>query len=524
VGRAQPGRDSTIERERTIRRLEQDVVKLEAEERDLSGRVSALRQEVSTLEAAVESRQSELNAVQRRRSEVDGQLESRRSTLDMLNDRQRTVTEEAAQLREQVLADEESVRTARGRLESLLGDMAGLEDERSALESKRSELMVARDRARSHLAEARSSRHELELQAGSRRASLDSLRQSLERMDTQVSQLQARFVSLREEVARHAEPGDEHRVEMNTLLKQRVDAESRLAKARGTVQGLENEYREKEGERQAAIRRSDEIREALENARLKQQETELNARSLQQRIEQLGGDADELAKGLPEDAHPAEWEEQNEKLTQQIIRLEPVNLAAIDEYEEEGKRKDYLDKQNDDLCQALSTLENAIAKIDRKTRTRFKETFERVNKGVQELFPRLFGGGHGYLELTGEDLLTTGVAIMAQPPGKRISSLHLLSGGEKALTAVAFVFAIFRLNPAPFCLLDEVDAPLDEANVVRFCGLLKEMSETVEFILVTHNKITMEMVHQLSGVTMREPGVSRLVQVDVDEAAALAVN
>ena len=524
VGRAQPGRDSTIERERTIRRLEQDVVKLEAEERDLSGRVSALRQEVSTLEAAVESRQSDLNAVQRRRSEVDGQLESRRSTLDMLNDRQRTVTEEAAQLREQVLADEESVRTARGRLETLLGDMSGLEDERSALESKRSELMAARDRARGHLAEARSSRHELELQAGSRRASLDSLRQSLERMDTQVSQLQARFVSLREEAARHAEPGDEHRVEMDALLKQRVDAESRLAKARGTVQGLENDYREKEGERQAAIRRSDEIREALENARLKQQEIELNARSLQQRIEQLGGDADELAKGLPEDAHPAEWEEQNEKLTQQITRLEPVNLAAIDEYEEEGKRKDYLDKQNDDLCQALSTLESAIAKIDRKTRTRFKETFERVNKGVQELFPRLFGGGHGYLELTGEDLLTTGVAIMAQPPGKRISSLHLLSGGEKALTAVAFVFAIFRLNPAPFCLLDEVDAPLDEANVVRFCGLLKEMSETVEFILVTHNKITMEMVHQLSGVTMREPGVSRLVQVDVDEAAALAVN
>jgi chromosome segregation protein len=241
-------------------------------------------------------------------------------------------------------------------------------------------------------------------------------------------------------------------------------------------------------------------------------------------VEELGGDVNELAAKLPEDALPEDWDAELEQLREKITRLEPVNLAAIQEFEEEQKRKEYLDSQNDDLCSALATLENAIAKIDRKTRTRFKETFERVNKGVQELFPRLFGGGHAYLELTGEDLLTTGVSIMAQPPGKRVSSLHLLSGGEKALTAVAFVFAIFRLNPAPFCLLDEVDAPLDDANVVRFSGMVREMSETVQFIVVTHNKITMEMARQLSGVTMREPGVSRLVQVDIDEAARLAAS
>jgi len=238
----------------------------------------------------------------------------------------------------------------------------------------------------------------------------------------------------------------------------------------------------------------------------------------------LGGDVQELAESLPEDVHPVAWEEQIERLRNRISSLEPVNLAAIQEFEEEQKRKEYLDSQNDDLCTAMTTLENAIAKIDRKTRTRFKETFERVNKGVQELFPRLFGGGHAYLELTGEDLLTTGVSIMAQPPGKRVSSLQLLSGGEKALTAVAFVFSIFRLNPAPFCLLDEVDAPLDDSNVVRFSSMVKEMSDTVQFIVVTHNKITMEMAHQMSGVTMREPGVSRLVQVDVDEAASLAAS
>jgi chromosome segregation protein len=257
---------------------------------------------------------------------------------------------------------------------------------------------------------------------------------------------------------------------------------------------------------------------------LHQQEVELNARAIRKQVEEIGGDVDALAETLPDDAETGDWEDELERLRTRIVQLEPVNLAAIQEFEEEQKRKEYLDAQNEDLCSALTTLENAIAKIDRKTRTRFKETFERVNKGVQELFPRLFGGGHAYLELTGEDLLTTGVSIMAQPPGKRVSSLHLLSGGEKALTAVSFVFSIFRLNPAPFCLLDEVDAPLDDANVVRFSNMVREMSETVQFIYVTHNKITMEMAHQMSGVTMREPGVSRLVQVDIDEAARLAAS
>jgi chromosome segregation protein len=384
--------------------------------------------------------------------------------------------------------------------------------------------MARRDAARTGLGSARDERHNLALRAESRRASLDSLRQSLERMDTQMSQLQQRYLNLSEQMARAEKPESLHAEEMDTLLKRRVETETRLTEARAHLQALENDYREKDAERQRAIQHSDEIRQDLERARLKQQELELGARAIQRQVEELGGDVAELAESLPDDAENGAWEERLQVLADQITRLEPVNLAAIQEFEEEQKRKEYLDQQNDDLCTALNTLENAIAKIDRKTRTRFKETFERVNKGVQELFPRLFGGGHAYLELTGEDLLTTGVSIMAQPPGKRISSLHLLSGGEKALTAVSFVFSIFRLNPAPFCLLDEVDAPLDDANVVRFSSMVKEMSESVQFIIVTHNKITMEMAYQMSGVTMREPGVSRLVQVDIDEAARLAAS
>ncbi|MDZ4377295.1 MAG: chromosome segregation protein SMC, partial [Xanthomonadaceae bacterium] len=230
---------------------------------------------------------------------------------------------------------------------------------------------------------------------------------------------------------------------------------------------------------------------------------------------------EEVMAALPEQADVESWTKVLGDLEARIRRLEPVNLAAIQEFNEQSQRKAYLDAQQADLTSALETLEGAIRKIDRETRGRFKDTFDRVNAGVQEIYPRLFGGGHGYLELTGDDLLDAGVAIMARPPGKRVSNISLLSGGEKALTAVALVFAIFRLNPAPFCLLDEVDAPLDEANVGRFCALVKEMSEQVQFLFVTHNKATMESAQQLSGVTMREPGVSRLVSVDLAEAARL---
>jgi chromosome segregation protein len=265
-----------------------------------------------------------------------------------------------------------------------------------------------------------------------------------------------------------------------------------------------------------------EQRQKIGDLRLAEQEHRLRAESLAAAIAEAGFDIDALSAELPADIDVVRWQTELVDLEQKIRRLEPVNLAAIQEYDEQSQRKTYLDAQLGDLGTALETLENAIRKIDRETRQRFKETFDRVNTGVQELFPRLFGGGHAHLELTGEDLLSTGVAIMARPPGKRITSISLLSGGEKAMTAVALVFSIFRLNPAPFCLLDEVDAPLDEANVGRFSAMVTEMSDRVQFIFVTHNKATMEAASQLCGVTMREPGVSRLVQVDLAEAAKLA--
>ncbi|MGC8855123.1 MAG: chromosome segregation protein SMC, partial [Halothiobacillaceae bacterium] len=210
-----------------------------------------------------------------------------------------------------------------------------------------------------------------------------------------------------------------------------------------------------------------------------------------------------------------------EETRARIARLGAVNLAALEEFEEARQRKAQLDAQRADLTEALATLEAAIAKMDRETRGRFRATFDAVNARLGESFQRLFGGGEAYLSLTADDWLEAGVQLMARPPGKKVSHIHLLSGGEKSLTAIALVFAIFQLNPAPFCLLDEVDAPLDEANVGRFCAMVREMAERVQFIFITHNKTTMELAHQLVGVTMREAGVSRIVAVDLDEAVRL---
>ena len=264
------------------------------------------------------------------------------------------------------------------------------------------------------------------------------------------------------------------------------------------------------------------LRSQLDEQRLAARDLQTRRQGLQEQLLEAGYDLKSVLELLPEDATEAAWEQQLAQLDARIQRLGAINLAAIDEYQQQSERKRYLDAQNADLEEALSTLEQVIRKIDRETRSRFKETFDKVNHGLQSLFPKVFGGGHAYLELTGDDLLDTGVTIMARPPGKKNSTIHLLSGGEKALTAIALVFSIFQLNPAPFCMLDEVDAPLDDANVGRYARLVKEMSKRVQFIYITHNKIAMEMADQLLGVTMHEPGCSRLVTVDVEEAAALA--
>ncbi|MFI4970876.1 MAG: chromosome segregation protein SMC, partial [Lysobacterales bacterium] len=419
-------------------------------------------------------------------------------------------------------ADRGQAREARGRLETAVGHMGDLEQRRQALDGERRTLLEAREEARMNAREASDAAHQIALSIESRRSAVASLEQSLQRMQAQLAQFDTRRGEIASQLMSSNDPLAGLESERQTHLNQRLLVDRQMVEARQALQEHDAELRRLEQERHRFEQGLGEHRERVAELRLREQEHRLHAQALSTAIAAAGFELPTLLDALPAEADPARWQGDLGELEQKIRRLEPVNLAAIQEYDEQSQRKTYLDAQLTDLNTALETLEGAIRKIDKETRARFRETFERVNTGVQELFPRLFGGGHAHLELTGDDLLSTGVTIMARPPGKRVSSISLLSGGEKALTAVAMVFAIFRLNPAPFCLLDEVDAPLDEANVGRFSALVSEMSAQVQFIFVTHNKATMEAARQLCGVTMREPGVSRLVQVDLAEAAKLA--
>ena len=276
-----------------------------------------------------------------------------------------------------------------------------------------------------------------------------------------------------------------------------------------------------EAERHLAIVSVEKAREKASLLKINHQDVLVRQQSLLEQLEVLGFNIEVSMAKLPADASEKAWQNKLQTLSRKISQLGAVNLTAIDEYSVQLERQQYLSDQQQDLSQSLLILEGAIDKIDKESKRLFQLTFDKVNAGFGRRFPKLFGGGCAYLKLTEDGLSDAGISVMAQPPGKRNSSIHLLSGGEKSLVAVALVFAIFDLNPAPFCMLDEVDAPLDEANVGRFCELVKDMSEHVQMILITHNKVTMEIAHQLSGVTMKEPGVSRVVSVDLDMATKM---
>ncbi len=400
--------------------------------------------------------------------------------------------------------------------------MAQDTEQRETLLASRDGIRERLDRIRQDARQHKDQAHQLALRVGSLKAQYESTRQALERLEQQFE----RAIERREQLTLNLEEGEapleELRMKLEELLERRMGVEDELKHARLALEDADRELRDAEKRRTQAEQQAQLLRGQLEQQRLDWQGLSVRRKALQDQLQEDGYDLHGVLATLPGDASEQAWETELDRLAQRIQRLGPINLAAIDEYQQQSERKRYLDAQNDDLVEALDTLENVIRKIDRETRNRFKETFDQINGGLQALFPKVFGGGNAYLELTGEDLLDTGVAIMARPPGKKNSTIHLLSGGEKALTALALVFAIFQLNPAPFCMLDEVDAPLDDANVGRYARLVKEMSEKVQFIYITHNKIAMEMADQLMGVTMHEPGCSRLVTVDVEQAVALA--
>ncbi len=522
VARDADQNSGVLAREQEIKSLTARLQQLEATVHELQERTDATEEDLRELEQRREALQQQVNEAHRRHSELRAQVSARRSRLEQIQNRDQNIRAELEELEAQIQRSHGEVQEARERLGAALERMEQSGRERELLAGQRDTLREALDQVRARARSDRDQAHGLALQIESMRSQQNSLRQNGERMQGQLTGLQQRHEQLQESLAAGVEPLQEQESELARLLDGRVKVEAELGEARRRVENIDENLRRHEHNRTEAEQQVGEVRNELEQARVGFQEIRVRRETLEEQLRETGLERQSLEEALPEQAEESEWAQKVEQVATRIQRLGPINLAAIEEFAEQQERKKYLDAQYDDVTQALETLENAIRKIDRETRTRFKETFDKVNTGLQALFPRLFGGGHAYLELTGEDLLDTGVAVMARPPGKRNSSIHLLSGGEKALTAVALVFSIFQLNPAPFCMLDEVDAPLDDANVGRFCDMVREMSEHVQFVFITHNKITMALSNQLTGVTMHEPGVSRLVAVDVDEAARLA--
>ncbi len=511
-----------IQRAQELETLNLRVEEAEQTLAELTAQLADGKSRIEQLEFTREAKQTEINQLNHSLGELKTDHGVRRVQLEEADARRVRLGREREELQAQVLEESTRLEEARTALAAALSAQEGQSGVRERLAAVREETESALTDAREKARASRDHYHGLNGEWQSLQSRLSASETARDRLVRQRKELAEQQENLQQGIANSATPLPELKKDLEIKLAERHEVETTLTDARKALDDIDAKIRETEGRRAEAEERLNSIRGKLEDGRVSRQGLKVQAENLLEQIRGTSMTLEEVREALPEDATEDVWLESLERTDRRISRLGPINLAAIDEFETQSERKIYLDQQNEDLEKALETLLAAIRKIDRETRQRFKETFETVNARLGELFPKVFGGGHAYLELTGEDLLDTGVSLMARPPGKRNASVQLLSGGEKAMTAVALIFAIFHLNPSPVCMLDEVDAPLDDANVMRFAELIKDMSADVQFVIITHNKLTMEMADQLLGVTMNEPGVSRLVSVDVEEAAAMA--
>jgi chromosome segregation protein len=522
IARSEAGHAGVIAREQDLRSLKSAVAKHGTNVAELDRSLSQARTTIVELDRRRDELHATVNRLHHDFVNVRGAHEAIRLRTQQITERLARIDEELERTTGAIERDEADLGGSRQMLEAAQSRSSLLEKQRPVLEAERdslrAQLAAAREQSASNIAVAQ----QVAIRVESQRSTLATLKTSLARASGQSSHLETRRADLLRQLSEGEAPFGDLERQLQQFLAQRLAVETELSEARRKVEGADARIRELDIARQNAETQVESARAAFAEISLGMQEARVRRESL---VEQFGAttfDLVQLTVALPADSSVASWDQQLTEINERIERLGAVNLASIDELKEQSERKEYLDRQFADLSDALNTLDQAIRKIDRETRARFQETFDRINSGLKEKFPRLFGGGAAYLELVGDDVLSAGVAVMARPPGKRNSTISQLSGGEKALTAVALVFSIFELNPAPFCLLDEVDAPLDDNNVGRFCDIVRDMSERVQFVFITHNKSTMELASHLIGVTMGEPGVSRLVAVDVDEAVRMA--
>jgi len=520
-------RDGVLARQKEIEEIQAQLKNTNAIVEEQQATLESDRNELSELDNKKAQLQNDLNSLHREQSQAQSKIDATQNRIKQTESNQQRIITEITELELRHTSEQESHQSATQLRNKALTLMETLEKDKNSLQSEQQPLQDAVTQQRQQVQTLQSTLQQTQIQLETYKANHTSAELQLARFEDRLSQLEKRKARLIEQQSgEEIIQQDELQSQLEKQIELRKTAETELNSARDNLQIIDNDIREKELKRHEAENQVEAFRTLLETLKLEWQEVSVREQTLQEQFDETEFDESTLKQSLNDETSGSpitlkSHQTALEDVQRKISNLGAINLAAIEEFKTQSERKVYLDKQDEDLVSALDTLEAVISKIDRDTRNLFKDTFDKVNVRIQDMFPQLFGGGKAHLEMTGDDLLTTGISIMAQPPGKRISSIHLMSGGEKALTAVAMVFAIFELNPAPFCMLDEVDAPLDEANIGRFCNLVRKMSERVQFIFITHSKTTMELADNLMGVTMREPGVSRLVSVDVNEAARM---
>ena len=481
-------------------------VRADAAVSNLTRQLGEYRARSQSLQQAVHTLQIDVVKL----SEIEARFNQRSTQIET------DLAEIAAQESEQMQVKMESEEKFE-QLDMELGNLQGEhEDGQTLFLEKEQKLADAREQLR----DLERAAQEAQFAEKTQRSKIEEFRRTIATATAQVAQVTASLEAGQVELA-SLESGAANDG-LQELLDRRTGQEKALSDARHELDQITQQLRSSEEARMQAERSLQPQRDKIMEMQLKEQAARLNQEQYAAQLAEVQADEAALAEKLHPDLKPSYLQGEVTRLTNAIAALGAVNLAALDELAQASERKNFLDAQNADLTEAITTLEDAIAKIDKETRDLLQDTFDRVNGHFSELFPILFGGGQAKLIMTGDEILDSGVQVMAQPPGKKNATIHLLSGGEKALTATALVFSMFRLNPAPFCLLDEVDAPLDDANTERFCRMVKRMSDQTQFLFISHNKIAMEMANQLIGVTMQEQGVSRIVAVDMESAANFA--
>jgi chromosome segregation protein len=512
-----------LQREARIEKLTASVDLASHDLQKIQSQAESDQAAIKSLESGREQARNDFRNKSHQRTDLHNQLgaiEAR--SVELLTQRDSLLLEQQ-ELNDQLAKAKDEMNAAHKLMQDAKELAVNFDQRRQQLSAQRASVTEGLEQARMQERQARDESQAKRMELERSQSSLAGLVESIARLSHQLEGQAARRAELAAIIDNNDDPTEALREQLQLLLENRLTVERDLSKARNDLSGFENQMQNADQARLSFDRRSRTVRDSLEQVRMARQEVLVRRNTISEALEKNEEQMLLSQQALPEDLSLSQVEQRLADVIRKVERIGAVNLMAIDEYEECSERKVYLDKQHADLTEAMATLEAAIAKIDKETRSRFKETFDALNEGFRDFFPKLFGGGSAYLELTGKDMLDTGVGVMARPPGKRNSTIALLSGGEKALTAVSLLFAFFELNPAPFCVLDEVDAPMDDANVERYAGVLKQLGEKTQLLFITHNKITMEVADVLVGVTMAEPGVSRLVAVDVAEAAKMAV-